>query len=169
MSNNSVSLRTPEMSDVDLLLEWENDVSIWLVSGTIVPFNRFQMEQYVMNSSQEIAISGQMRFMIDNDSKTIGTVDLFEYNQMHQRAGVGILIADKTERGKGYALQSLQELENYCRDILMLHQLHCSVQSSNKASVALFEKAGYIRCGFRKDWMRTAKGWEDEVLFQKLL
>ena len=47
--------------------------------------------------------------------------------------------------------------------------LWCSAAADNAASLRLFEKAGYDRCGYRRDWLLTADGPIDEVLMQKIL
>ena len=47
--------------------------------------------------------------MIDHiaDKMTIGTIDIFDFDPFHKRAGLGILIADEAYRRKGYASMSL--------------------------------------------------------------
>ena len=41
--------------------------------------------------------------MIDHipDGKTVGTIDIFDFDPFHNRAGIGILIADEEYRTKG--------------------------------------------------------------------
>jgi len=43
--------------------------------------------------------------MIDHieDKITIGTIDIFEFDPFHKRAGIGILIGNESYRRKGYA------------------------------------------------------------------
>jgi len=70
MTNNlltgpTLKLRAVEPADVDLLLEWENDTSIWNVSNTLTPFSRFEIEEYVLNAKRDIFSARQLRLMID--------------------------------------------------------------------------------------------------------
>ena len=51
--------------------------------------------------------------MIQKDEKDIGTIELFDFEPTHLRAGVGIWIADESERQKGFAKEALQLLINY--------------------------------------------------------
>lgn len=105
--------------------------------------------------------------MVSHESKkTIGCLDLFEYEPMHQRAGLGILIADQSERRKGLASEALELVINYAWEILQLQQLFCNISDQNTPSLALFEKHGFIRTGTKKQWRRQGTNWEDEHFYQ---
>lgn len=165
-----ISLRALEPEDLELLYKWENDMSNWVISNTVTPFSKYTLKRYLENSHKDIYETGQVRLMIDHisDNKTIGTIDLFDYDPFHKRAGVGILIAPDEYRRKGFATMALECLTDYCFKTLMLHQLYCSILSNNKESMALFSKLGFIQAGVRKDWIRVADGYLDEHLFQLL-
>jgi diamine N-acetyltransferase len=66
-------------------------------------------------------------------------------------------------------LDALTTVEKYTHEYLHMHQLWCSVAADNKASLRLFEKAGYEECGRRREWILSADGATDEVLMQKIL
>src|ERR1043166_7160915 len=98
----TISLRALEPSDIDLLYQWENDTDSWLVSNTTTPFSRFVLEQYIATAHLDIYTSKQLRLMVCNpENKAVGCIDLFDFEPLHLRAGIGILIADVTERRKG--------------------------------------------------------------------
>ena len=60
MISENIKLRALEPSDVQLLFEWENDLSIWHLSNTIAPFSKFDLEQYILNSDKDIYSSKQI-------------------------------------------------------------------------------------------------------------
>jgi len=160
----------PEPTDVDILYQWENDLSVWRVSTTVVPFSRFQMEQYIMNSQHDIYTERQLRLMIDlviikESHKTIGCIDLFDFDPLNHRAGIGILIIPE-EREKGYAAEALGLLIRYCFEIVQMHQLYCNISSGNDPSIRLFTKAGFIQSGVKKEWRIIDGKWTDEIMFQ---
>ena len=99
----------------------------------------------------------------------VGAVDLFEFDPHNLRAGIGILVYDRERRGRGYAADALRIVEGYAREVLHLHSLWCNVGADNVPSLALFEKAGYVRVGIKRDWMRTPDGFADEIMMQKML
>jgi len=168
-----LQLRAMEPGDVDLLFEWENDTSIWQVSNTLTPFSKSQIERFVNNSPQDIFSLGQLRLMIDSTEtnkplETVGTVDFFEFDPFHLRAGIGILIS-KSHRHRGFAGETLKIVIRYAFGTLHLHQLFCNISPDNEASIRLFTKSGFIRCGIKKDWINAGGGWLDEWMFQLIL
>ena len=168
MKYKNIKLRAVEPEDLELLYEWENNQSYWSISNTITPFSRYNLKQYIENSHKNIYETGQLRLMIDyiDDKKTIGTIDVFEFDPFHKRAGIGILIADESYRKKGFASMSLTCLLNYCFETLKLHQVFCNVISNNVESIDLFMKQGFVKSGTKKDWIKTDNGYLDEFMFQ---
>lgn len=173
IKGKNISLRAMEFSDAELLYEWENDMEIWHLSNTLTPFSRFVLEQYVMNSHEDIFSTKQLRMMIDlhnNESagKAIGSIDIFDFEPMHRRAGIGILLL-KEYRGKGYASEALDVLITYATKTLNLHQLYCNIGPENQDSLNLFLGKNFKIIGTKKDWNYINKSWHDEILMQLLL
>ena len=170
LSSGSVSLRAIEPGDVDFILALENDPETWKAGETLIPFSRFQIEQYVLSSQRDLYAERQLRFMIcreepGNESRLIGTVDLFDFDPHHRRAGVGIMILPEF-RNRGYAVEALKCLVRYSFEVLSLHQLHCSISADNLASISVFEKNGFTRYGLRKEWRLANGKWTDDLLYQ---
>ena len=101
--------------------------------------------------------------------RTVGTVDLFEYDPLNSRAGLGILIYGMQDRRQGYARDAVETLCAYARTRLRMHQLWCCVGADNEASLRLFREAGFRETGTKRDWLWTPEGYRDEIMFQKLL
>jgi len=178
LKGKNISLRAIEPSDIDKLYQWENDTETWSVSNTQSPFSHFLLEQYIASAHQDIYSAKQLRLMIDlspslnefpvEESRTIGCIDLFDFDPNHLRAGIGILIADKSDRKKGYASESLELLIEYCFHTLNLHQLYCNITISNETSVLLFQKHGFQIAGIKKHWIRDGQKFIDELFLQKI-
>ena len=172
MTGKNIILRAVEPSDIDLLYKWENDTSVWHISNTVEPFSKFVLEQYVMNSHQDIYAAKQLRLMIDmiktdNGNSTIGGIDLFDFDPINKRAGVGILIT-KEKRGKGYASEALDLLTEYCFNISNLHQIYCNIPVDNEHSLNMFKKHKFEIIGVKKQWLFINNKWIDEYLLQLL-
>lgn len=170
LSSDNTYLRALEPADLDFLYTLENDTSVWKIGNTVTPFSKFVLEQYLDNAALDIYTVKQLRLVMCNHShKTIGAIDLYDFDPLHRRTGVGIVVA-APYRGKGYAAEALQLLLQYCRHILQLHQVYCSVTATNTFSLQLFTKAGFTETGLRKEWLRKPDGsWEDVVELQRLL
>ena len=167
-----VTLRALEPEDINFLFDLENAPDLWAVSDVLpAPISRHALREYLRHAAASLAEVGQMRLIISNEKAcAVGTLDLFDYSALHQRAGVGITIL-RSERRHGYAQAALQKLFSYAQQALRLHQLYCTVAESNEASISLFEQAGFRRVGVRHDWLRgtTPSGWVNAVEMQKIL
>ena len=169
LSYGNILLRPLEPEDLELLYQWENDLSVWLVSNTLIPFSKYTIEQFILNSGKDIFETRQLRLIIENlEGLPVGTIDLFDFEPFHQRAGVGILIYNNEDRQKGYAYNSLRMICLYASKILRIHQLYANIAIGNSCSTNLFKKVGFQPLGIKKEWIKTAEGWEDEILFQKI-
>jgi diamine N-acetyltransferase len=167
LKNEHVLLRALEPADIDLLYQWENDTENWVVSNTQTPFSRFVLEQYITSAHEDIYTAKQLRLIVcKTDSSPIGSIDLFDFDPNNLRAGLGILIGDKSERKKGYASEALKLLVDYCFTSLNLHQLYCNITTDNEASILLFQKHGFQITGIKKQWIREGKKFKDELLLQ---
>ncbi|MDX9811921.1 MAG: GNAT family N-acetyltransferase [Bacteroidales bacterium] len=168
MRYKDIMLRAIEPEDLELLYEWENNGDYWTISNTITPFSKYTLKRYIKNSHKSIYETGQLRLMIVHaeDKVTIGTIDIFDFDPFHSRAGLGILIAREEYRRKGLASMALKCLVDYCFDTLHLHQLYCNILGNNSESMDLFKKAGFTESNVKKDWIKTASGYLDEHFFQ---
>jgi len=166
-----IRLRAPEPDDLDFLYQLENDPEQWAVSDVLpAPVSRHTLREYLRHTHTSLAEAGQLRLILEAAGEPVGTLDLYDYSALHQRAGVGIAVA-RAARRLGYAEQALQVLLPYARTHLRLHQLYCTVSASNEASIKLFAKIGFFQVGVRRDWLRagTGDGWQDAVEMQLLL
>ncbi|MBN8697135.1 MAG: GNAT family N-acetyltransferase [Bacteroidetes bacterium] len=167
LQGQHIYLRAIEPQDIDVLYAWENDVENWTVSNTQTPFSRFVLEQYIASAHEDIYSAKQLRLIIcDASHKSVGSIDLFDFDPNHQRAGVGVLIADKSDRKKGYASEALKLLIDYCFTTLNLHQLYCNITVDNESSIILFQKHGFMITGIKKQWIREGAHFKDELILQ---
>ena len=170
-SSLKIALRAPELSDLNTIHRWENDKSLWHLSNTILPFSRFSIEQYIISEQDDIFSKKQARFIIsltnsnNTELEVVGAIDLFDFDPKNRRAGVGILI-EEAYRNKGYAKQALILLIEYSFNVLNLHQLYCSILSSNTDSLNLFKKQQFSIIGVKKEWILLNNKWRDEYLLQ---
>ena len=166
-----IRLRAVEPADVAWMYRWENDPAVWRVSGTLAPFSHHQLARFVEEQQFDIFQTRQQRLIIERraDNAPVGAFDLFEFDPLNRRAGIGILIHPAGERGKGFAAEALAVACRYGREVLQLHQLWGTAGADNAASRRLLEQAGFCAAGTRRDWLRTPSGYTDAVFYQKIL
>ena len=166
LSTERISLRALEPTDLDFLYALENDSSVWEVSNTVAPFSRYVLQKYLDNAAADIYETRQLRLVIESaKNEAVGAIDLFDFEPQHLRAGVGISVLPGFRRNK-YASDALNLLKGYARNFLNLHQLYANIPEDNEGSLQLFRKNGFLECGVKKDWLKTASGWKDVVELQ---
>ncbi|MBB4035308.1 diamine N-acetyltransferase [Dysgonomonas hofstadii] len=168
LKNSQIALRAVEPEDLDTLYKWENSTALWIHGNTLAPYSKLVLRQYINDALEmDIYQSKQLRLMVTytENGATIGTVDLYDIDAHHRRAGIGILI-DEAYRQKGYAFQALQLMADYAFSFLYLHQIYAYISISNTKSIALFEKSGYKKIGVLKDWIQRTDKFEDVKLYQ---
>lgn len=170
LKGEKIFLRAIEPEDATKVMIWENNPDNWRVSGTEAPYSMHGILEYI-NSIQNFRQSGELRMMIclKQNDHAIGTLDLFEANFRHGRAGIGILIGEEDERNKGYARESLELLVEYATVFLGFHNLTANVLEDNTSSIALFESVGFELVGTRKEWFFDHGKWINERIYQLCL
>ncbi len=166
IKGSDIALRAMEPNDASILYEWENNTDLWPVSNSQIPFSHFVLEEFVNASHQDIYTNKQLRLMVTSlaDQKTIGVIDLYEFDPQHARAGIGIYIQEGY-RGKGYAKQSIELIKDYAFNFLHLKQIYTHVNESNVASLTLFDASGFEKSGLLKHWHKTGLNTFDNVWF----
>lgn len=162
----NISLRALEPEDIDFLFAAENNEKYWELSSTQAPFSRHLLENYIENAHQDIYEAKQYRFIICNQKDTpVGMIDMFDFNPLHQRVGIGILILDKHQQN-GYGKEALELIIDYAFTYLNIHQLYANITSDNERSIQLFKKFNFQQVGIKKDWIFSKSSFKDEILFQ---
>jgi diamine N-acetyltransferase len=169
LENDKIILRALEPEDLDVLYRWENDSTLWRDGITLTPYSKFALREYLSNSTLDIFQSRQLRLMIEEKASgvAIGTIDLYDFDPMNLRAGIGILL-DAAYRHHGFGLQALYLMKEYAFRFLLLKQLYAYVPKSNEASYKLFTKGEYKEIGLLQSWIKTETGFSD-VYFMQLI
>ncbi len=169
LKGQNIYLRALEPRDLDFLYRLENDTSIWEISGTLKPYSKKMLQLYLDNAYRDIYEVKQLRLCICAiDDKCIGLIDLFDFDPKNRRAGMGIIIANPEDRGKGIGAEAISLVCDYAFSTLDLHQIYANILEDNENSIKLFQKMGFEKIGVKKEWIRSNTGFKSEVLFQKI-
>ena len=166
---DNIQLRAIEPTDLELLYLWENDPDVWRVSETIAPMSRERLARFISDQVYDLYATRQMRLMIDVEGVAVGCVDLFDFEPLHRRFGIGILIYADEHRRRGYARRVVEMVKGYARNTLDLKQIWVTIDEDNPASIALFEGCGFRLSARRKEWINRAGKFIDELEYQCIL
>lgn len=163
-----ITLRAPEPDDIGLIYIWENSTDERHSSLRSGPLSRHSIERFVNEYDGEIYTLGALRYMIDLEGETVGTVDIFDFDHHARHAFVGIYVASAYRR-KGIALTALKKVEELMRTNVSMHSLGALVATDNKPSLALFEKAGYRSVGILEGWIADGEERIPAIIWQHIL
>jgi diamine N-acetyltransferase len=167
-SNPTIHLRAIEPEDLDLLYRIENDVKLWNVGTSNVPYSRYTLHDYVAHASADIYTDRQVRMMVENEQhEIVGIVDVVNFDPSNCRAEVGLIILNEYRR-QGYGSRTLEAVADYALNVLHLHQLFAYIDDTNEASLGLFQKMGYEISATIKDWLYDGKKYRAAVLAQRV-
>lgn len=168
LKDDTISLRTPEPEDLELMYAMENDTTLWSIGNTTLPYSRYTLRAYLEQSRQDLFAERQARFIIElTDGEVAGMIDLADFDPLNSRAEVCIGLLGK-HRGKGIATRALTLLNDYAFRMLHINQLYAFIPEWNEESVRLFEKNGFKKSALLKQWQRTENGYGNVYLLQKL-
>lgn len=166
---DKIHLRPLNMDDLSFLDQIENNPIYWSLSDTKESFSKDLLIDYIKASDLPISEVGQQRFVVARpDDSAVGFIDLFNFNYLHRRAGVGIII-EKEFRTKGYATQALELLCQYALKELKLYQLFANILEDNNESIAFFEQFGFEKTAVKRDWHYSNGLYKNEYVYQYLL
>ena len=169
LSNDTVTLRPLEPTDLDTLYRWENDTALWAVSDTVAPYSREALWHYLEQYTADIYAQRQLRLIITltSDATPVGTIDFLNFNPLNNRAELGLFIAPEW-RGKGLGRKALDLLTAYARDHIGLRQLYVFIALDNEVCLNLFEDYGYTRAGVLQSWVKRGNIYRDVALLQMI-
>ena len=75
-------LRAAEPEDLDLMYLIENDIALWAMGSSNVPYSMYTLRQFIEQTSNDINTDGQVRLVIalSENRNAIGFVDLQNFD-----------------------------------------------------------------------------------------
>ena len=168
-------LRAIEPEDLALLYEIENDPLMWEFGGTHVPYSEYTLRQYIEQQTNDLTRDLQLRLAIVDPElpvevskrPAIGFADLQNYDPLHNRAEVGIVLHG-IYRGKGIATQALEALSCYAHEQFDIRVLYAIVAEGNASALSLFSRAQFQETCTLPSWIRVGQARKDAILFVRV-
>jgi [ribosomal protein S5]-alanine N-acetyltransferase len=102
-------------------------------------------------------------FMIcrTKDQAIVGTINLSQiFHGGFRSAYLGYYVGARYAN-RGYMTEALRMIMRYAFEDLKLHRLEANIQPQNTASIALVRRAGFIREGFSRRYLKLGGRWRD--------
>jgi ribosomal-protein-alanine N-acetyltransferase len=95
------------------------------------------------------------------DGAIIGAISLSQiFRGGFQNAYLGYYVGEQYA-GQGYMTEALQLALRYAFEHLKLHRLEANIQPGNLASISLVKRAGFIREGYSRRYLKVGGRWRD--------
>lgn len=165
-----VVLRAVEPEDLELMYLVENDTGLWKYGASNVPYSRYALRRFIEETRNDIYADGQLRLAVTlrGSGTAVGFVDVQNYDAVHNRAEVGIVIIPEMQH-EGYATEALEILSRYAAEVPGLHMLYAVAADNNAAACGLFRRAGFSEKCVLPGWLKAGDGYSDACLFMKIL
>lgn len=165
-----IMLREYRREDLSHITAWVNDMETTKYLSDI-----FTWPQTEKNSEDflEMRLSGGRReagFVIaDRETQDyMGQADLMDINWIDRCATVGIVIAERKNRGSGIGTEALTLLCEYAFMLLGLHRVQLDVYGGNKSAIACYERAGFKKEGVKRR-ARFCRGEYMDIILMSVL
>ena len=95
------------------------------------------------------------------DDAIVGAVNVSQiFRGGFQSAYLGYYVGERYA-GQGYMTEALRLLLRYAFLKLKLHRLEANIQPKNVASIALVRRAGFVREGYSRRYLKICGRWRD--------
>ena len=163
LRGQGVSLYPLEPSDLESMAAFFAQVEslYYYLPDTLLPRNLKQVQVMMedWNDGKENFV-----FACRTGQETVGLLTLSALDPIAGNAELGIMIAQKKDRGKGLASQACRLIMDYAFGELRLHRLYVRVAVDNLPSLKLFQALGFTEEGRMREVMRRGHGYLDLFL-----
>ena len=162
--SDSVTLRARTEADTDVLFSLAADLNTWEERNPSppTPLTRDAFEARLVQIEGDTA-SKSVRFVIDIDGDAVGSVSLFEFDELAHHAEVGIAV-EAQSRGKGIGTAAILQIVEFAFVRCNLRRVHLQAIASNLGAIRAYEKAGFVIEGRLHEHAWVRGRYEDIVV-----
>jgi [ribosomal protein S5]-alanine N-acetyltransferase len=154
-----VYLRSPQMRDGGELMAL-NRASLRLYRGLVSPILTPQRFADYIKRCNQADFEGFLVCRIIDDA-IVGSINLSQiFRGGFQSAYLGYQIGAPFA-GQGYMTAAMDLLLRHVFRQMKLHRLEANIQPGNTASIALVKRAGFIKEGYSRRYLKIAGRWRD--------
>ena len=96
-----------------------------------------------------------------DDDAIVGAINLSQvFRGPFKSAYLGYYIGEEFS-AQGFATEAVQLMLEYTFERLQLHRLEANIQPSNHKSIAIVRRAGFVREGFSRRYLKVCGRWRD--------
>jgi len=159
ISGEQVFLRSPRKEDLEEFVALNRASVRFNRSLASPPTQPDEFAEFLKKSCRSDCVS----FLVcrAEDESIIGSINLSQvFRGGFQNAYLGYHIG-VAYANRGYMTEALQLALRYAFEDLRLHRLEANIQPGNSASIALAQRAGFVREGLSRRYLKICGRWRD--------
>ncbi len=126
----------------DRYVSWMNDEEVYKYLETGGNYTRNELEAYLEKAESEANLLF-WAIKVKEEKLHIGNIKIDPVNKKHGFAEYGIMIGDRKNWGKGYAIEASEVVIDYCFQQLGLRKINLGVVADNEKAVELYKRMGF--------------------------
>jgi RimJ/RimL family protein N-acetyltransferase len=164
-----VYLRALELSDVDQLVKWRNDLAVTTSLGGNTYFvSNLRETEWVKNAILNDDKNIRLAICLKDNDQYIGNVNLTSINWINRSAEFSIMIGEKNQWRKGYGTEATSLILTYAFEEINLHRVYLTVRDDNKSAITLYEQIGFQHEGILRQSIYKNNRYIDLYIFSIL-
>ena len=166
-----IRLRAPDRSDLPLFVNWLNDPEVR--EGLIIslPLSMDEEETWYENMLKRPAPEHPMVIEIRQPEDRwlpVGNCGFHNIDWRTRSADVGIFIGEKACWNQGYGTEVMRQLLRHGFNTLNLNRIALEVYETNPRAIRVYEKAGFVHEGRKRQAMYKDGSYLDVLLMSVL-
>ena len=163
-SSRTIRLRSRSEKDFDVLFQIAADLTTWEERSAAFPAPLGRDTYRDRLAQADADDSGKdVRFVIDVDGAAVGSVSLFDFDELARHAEVGIALVPEA-RGNGIGTAAISQIVEFAFVRCNLRRVHLQVIGSNLGAIRAYEKAGFAIEGRQRQHAWVRGKYEDIVV-----
>ena len=144
IAHGSVYLRAAERDDIPRFVAWLNDYRTSRTLALRAPLSIPMEETWFDGMVADQGKSGYLfTACLVADDRPIGNVGLFDLDLVNGGAGLGIMVGDPGDRGRGHGTDMLEALVGFGFASLRLERIWLDVYDFNPGARRVYERVGF--------------------------
>jgi len=160
-----VLLRPLNIKDAEVsYVHWMNDVeTMRYLESRFTTYTEKDIEEYIehCNGDPHVYLYG---IIWKESKKHIGNIKLGPINEHHNHGDIGMVIGEKSYRGRGVATEAIHLLSEFAFERLGLNKLTAGAYQANAGSIRAFQNVGFFVEGIRRKHYLCNGEYMDGVL-----
>jgi len=137
------------LDDAEIYTQWLNNLEI---TDNLGISDRMTTIENSRNWIKRVIDERAYQFLIidlQND-RILGKIELYKLDYIKRIGEIGVFIAEKSDRGRGFAKEAINLLLDFSFNYLNLNNIMLGVFEFNKIAIELYEKIGFKEIGRRR-------------------